>query len=586
MGERRVDGQGMSDVKIERLSKYLFSAPSWQRSIAIILVLGLVIDGASFRTDQWLLFFGTMGYIIPALAGFLLTSPLVEVSGKHIKRNRSAMLAMACMVFGIIISLSPVLFFVEGIFSLLYSISLGVIFAIRLLVLTAIVDYRVSKMVPAALTQSFAATFTASFFFDAPFILFALLMHLVFGGAILLFIWLVELPMKRNFNISALSFINAFIAHITDGSKTLDEYFREIGEAVYVPQASLFFSRKGKETVTFTVPNVHPGPMGEVGGGNLPKILHDGMGGNTLVAHGCATHDFNLVSEDEIPKIAAAVRASRHDLPCHSRATKSLRYEVESVQVLAQVFGDSILLVSTRSPEKTEDLDYSIGLAIMFEGRRHFENVLFVDAHNCMVDVTDPVMPASPIAYEYMRACAMATEASKHADQQECRVGFAHQLLPFSREEGFGDLGIQVMVVRVGGQYTAYVLFDGNNMHNGVREVIRGHILGLVDECEIMTTDSHVVNTISGKNPVGFRVPAEQILPFVEEAVKNAMDDCSPAEVAGSTAWCEDIVVFGSHRVSQLASTVNGMLSFLLPLALGILIFAFLLSFVAYFAIV
>jgi len=576
----------MSDVKIESLSKYLFAAPSWQRSIGIILVLGLVIDGASFRTDQWLLFFGTMGYIIPALAGFFLTMPLVHISGKSIKKNRSAMLAMSCMVFGIIISLSPILIFVEGVFSLLYSISLGVIFAIRLLVLTAIVDYRVSKMVPAALTQSLVAMFTASFFFDAPFILFVLLMHLVFGGAILLFIWLVERPMKRNFNISALNFINAFIAHITDGSKTLDEYFREIGEAVYVPQASLFFHRDRKEPFTFTVPNVHPGPMGDVGGGNLPKILHDGMGGNTLVAHGCATHDFNLVSESEIPKLIDAVRTSYRDLPFHATATKSLRYEVESVQVLAQVFGDSILMVSTRSPEKTEDLDYSIGLAIMFEGRRHFENVLFVDAHNCMVDITDPVMPASPIAYEYMRACAMATEASKHEAQHAARVGFSHQLLPFSREEGFGDLGIQVMVVRVGGQYTAYVLFDGNNMQSGVREAIRGHILELVDECEIMTTDSHVVNTISGKNPVGFRVPVEQILPFVEEAVRNAMEDCSAAEVAGSTAWCEDIVVFGSHRVSQLASTVNGMLSFLLPLALGILLFAFLLSFVAYFVIV
>ncbi|MDG6257160.1 MAG: DUF2070 family protein [Methanomicrobiaceae archaeon] len=576
----------MSDVTIERLSRYLFSAPSWQRSIAIILILGLVIDGASYRTDQWLLFFGTMGYIIPALAGILLTNPLVQIAGKSIKLNRSAMLAMACMVFGIIVSLSPILFLVGGIFSMLYSISLGVIFAIRLLMLTAIVDYRVAHMVPAALPQSAVAMVTASFFFDAPFVLFTLLMHLVFGGGVLIFIWLGERPLKRNFNISALSFINAFIAHITDGSKALDEFFRDIGEAVYVPQASLFFHREGKQTATFTVPNVHPGPMGEVGGGNLPKILHEGMGGNTMVAHGCATHDFNLVSEEEIPKLADAVRASRRVLPFSSTATKSRRYEVESVQVLAQVFGDSILMVSTRSPEKTEDLDYSIGLAIMFEGRRHFENVLFVDAHNCMVDVTDPVMPASPIAYEYMRACAMATEASKHEEQHAVRVGFSHQLLPFSREEGFGDLGIQAMVVRVGGQYTAYVLFDGNNMQSGVREAIRDRLLEFVDECEIMTTDSHVVNTVSGKNPVGFRVQTELIMPFAEEAVRNAMEDCSPAEAAGSTAWCEDIVVFGSHRVSQLASTVNGMLSFLLPLALGILLFAFLLSFVAYFVIV
>ncbi|MCK4270933.1 MAG: DUF2070 family protein, partial [Methanogenium sp.] len=322
------------------------------------------------------------------------------------------------------------------------------------------------------------------------------------------------------------------MAHNTDGSKALEEYFREIGEEVYVPQVTLFFRREGKgkqkgedeqttaelkqtdeheqkyeltdegkndlrndrkNEVIFTVPNVHPGPMGEIGGGNLPRVLHDALGKDTFVSHGCATHDFNLVSESEIQKIVDVVRDSREDVRFGQTAGRSRRYSYGSVQILAQRFGDSILMVSTRAPEKTEDLDYTIGLAIMSEGHSRFRNVAFVDAHNAMVDVTGPVMPASYIALEYLRACEKATEGEygcgdecEHERAGECNsageeypfsVGASHVAVPFTREQGFGDLGIQALVVRADGQNTAYVLFDGNNMEAGVREQIRERLL-------------------------------------------------------------------------------------------------------------
>ncbi|MDT8357569.1 MAG: DUF2070 family protein, partial [Methanomicrobiaceae archaeon] len=304
--------------------------------------------------------------------------------------------------------------------------------------------------------------------------------------------------------------------------------------------------------------------------------------GETLVAHGCATHDFNLVSEKEADKIIDAVRRSQEGLRYHQAATCSGRYSCGSVQVLVQGFGDSVLLVSTRSPLKTEDLDFSIGLAILADNRRHYSHVLFVDAHNSMVNVSLPVMPATLTAYEYMRACEDAVAGCVDEAESALRVGTGHVRLPFRREDGFGDLGVQVLVVEAGGQRTAYVLFDGNNMTSGLRERIRLPLLELVDECEVLTTDTHSVNTLSGINPVGHRVPLERFYPHVEEAVRKAIADLSPAEAAGATAWCEGVVVFGSHRISQLASTVNTMLIYIAPLGVGLLFFAFILSFLAY----
>lgn len=598
------------DAKLEGLSKYIFSAPSWRRSLGIILVLGIILDIACIVRGHEIQYFGMFGYAIPGVIAFLITKPIVELSGKVITWNRSALLAMACTVFCIIISLFPGFLFFEGSLWILYAVSLGFIFAIRLLVLVAIADYRISHMLIPALIQSGAGLVAGFFFFGQVFLLFAVSLHLLFGAGVILFLWLVERPLKQNFNISALNFINAFIAHNTDGSKALEEYFREIGEEVYVPQVTLFFRRegKGKDEVIFTVPNVHPGPMGEIGGGNLPRVLHDALGKDTFVPHGCATHDFNLVSESEIKKIVDVVRDSRESLRFGQTAGRSRRYSYGSVQILAQRFGDSILMVSTRAPEKTEDLDYTIGLAIMSEAHSRFRNVAFVDAHNAMVDVTGPVMPASYIALEYMRACEKATEGESGC-RDECgsageeypfSVGASHVAVPFTREQGFGDLGIQALVVRADGQNTAYVLFDGNNMESGVREQIRERLLaaefvdkdggvhaGLhVDECEVMTTDSHVVNTLSGRNPIGYRVSFEELYPYVEEAVNSALDDCSPAEVGGTTAWCEGIVVFGSQSISQLASTVNAMLVFIAPLGVAITMLAFIFSIVAYMIVV
>jgi len=97
-----------------------------------------------------------------------------------------------------------------------------------------------------------------------------------------------------------------------------------------------------------------------------------------------------------------------------------------------------------------------------------------------------------------------------------------------------------------------------------------------------MTTDSHVVNTITGKNPVGMEVPVSEFLPFVMKAVREAVDDLAPTESGASTAQCEHIVVFGSNRISQLASTVNAMLVFVAPLSLAMLLLAFLFSLIAY----
>ncbi|WML68011.1 MAG: hypothetical protein METHP_01581 [Methanoregula sp. SKADARSKE-2] len=593
------------DVKLGQLTKYIFTAPSWKRSLFLLILLGLVIDGANarawlslpfpnsiaftlpaavsyyFSLPEQFLFSGTIAFTIPAIAALVLTKPIIEYCGKTMTWNRSALLALACTVFGVIITLGSLVISVKLI-PLFYAISLGFIFGLRLFILVAISDYRLPRMLLPAFTQSGVGILAGILLFSPAFGLFALVLHTVFGLGFALLIWMIERPLQRAFRIRGLAFINAFIAHMTDGSKDMEEFFREIGEEVFVPQVSFFFHRSNAGPVIFTVPNLHPGPMGEIGGGNLPKVIHDHFDEETLVAHGCATHDFNLVSESEIGKVIETVKRSRDGIGYSAMAGRSGRITNGTAQVLYQRFGDSVLLVTTRSPHRTEDLDFSIGATIMAEGHRWFPHVAVVDAHNCMTDLSSPVLLATLTATEYQKASIDAMDACRTTPLYPFKIGVSHLLLPYAREQGFGDLGIQVLVSEVDGQRTAYILIDGNNMGEGVREYLLQQIHTKVDNAEVMTTDSHVVNTITGKNPVGMNVPVSEFSPYVMRALDEAIGNLEAAQAAASTARCEHIVVFGSNRISQLASTVNAMLVFVAPLSLAMLLLAFLLSLVAY----
>jgi putative membrane protein len=573
------------DVRIERLSRFFFIAPSWPVSLAIIIILGFIIDGASLRFGQNIRFFGSLCFTIPALTGFLATKPLVNLFSGQITWNRSALLALGCTVFLVIISLIGMVVSIS-LLPFSYAIALGFIFGARLVVLAAIADYRLSRVVLPAFIQSGMGILIGIYLFSPPFGLFGVISSVVFGIGFVLLIWAVERPLYRAFHIHGLNFLNTFIAHITDGSKTMEDFFHEIGEEVYVPQVSIFFRDDNGKGVLFTVPNIHPGPLGEIGGGNLPHYLQSAFSELVMVSHGTATHDFNLVAEDEIKIIVSAIKEASRNLVFSRDASKSYRYHHGSVSVLYQVFHDTLLIVSTRSPEKTEDIEFGVGMAIMAEGHRAFNNIAFVDAHNCFTGDISTVQPGTLAAYEYQSAALKAINEGPGLEKFPFRMGSAQVIPPYSRKEGFGDQGIEILIIEAGMQKTAYILIDGNNVQAGVRNLLRDHALTRVDEAEIMTTDSHVVNILSGKNPVGLNIPPELIIPYIDQALNEALQNLAPGEAAGSTALCERVRVFGSQRVVQMASTVNAMILFIPPLSAAVLLLAFLLSLMLYMIII
>lgn len=575
---------------LEGLSRLIVTPQDWKKSVLFIVLAGICIDLLGYagiftmKSENFVLpFFGIACFTLPGIFSVFMTNFLLSSYDRKISRDWSALLSALCVGVSIIFSFLPLTIFWDDL-EFFFAISIAAVFSLRIITLLVLADSRFSHVFFPAFSQSLFAGFTGTIFFSDEFFVFTFLLQLFFGGGMFLIVWLIERPLKINFGVSALGMANAFMAHVNDGSKALDAIFTELGEEVFVPQVTLFFKREGKDEIIFTVPNVHPGPLGEIGGSNLPFQLNALLGRYTLVPHGAATHDFNPVSPDETLKIASAVEGTRKDLVFSGKASRMVHFDEKPVHASAQVFGDSLLIIASRSPEVTDDLDFSVGLAIMEGGRRYFKNTAFVDGHNSMKDIAPAVHSGSKKAIEYMRTAEVAAGSMHDMDTFSFETGIFAVKLPFGRERGFGDLGVQAFAVRSGGEISVYLLFDGNNMVSGLRERIIDLVVGETDAgaCEVMTTDTHVVNIISGKNPVGGAVPLEDFSDYILHAVRGATDDLTPSEVAGSTAWCDGVRVFGSHKISQLASSAGAMIGLLIPVAVIILFLSLLTTVLVY----
>jgi putative membrane protein len=149
------------------------------------------------------------------------------------------------------------------------------------------------------------------------------------------------------------------------------------------------------------------------------------------------------------------------------------------------------------------------------------------------------------------------------------------------KQEGVGESGIKTMVIEVGGQRTAYVLFDANNMEIGFRQEIIDAVSNLeIDEIEVMTTDTHTVNTLSrGYNPIGIAKRAE-IIEYVKTSIQNAIDDLEKVEVGTGTEKIENLNTFGPKNSTELISTISSVVAVSKIIAPVLLITSLLIVFI------
>jgi putative membrane protein len=344
----------------------------------------------------------------------------------------------------------------------------------------------------------------------------------------------------------------------------------------------LAFRGGGRTKALVIVPTVHPGPFGHLGGSNLPEKLLGNLEDLTpavLVAHGPSTHDQNLATSGEVDKIGAKVRGMLAHLAYDGMVSPMVRVHHGAASVCAQIFGATALVVASQAPKPTDDLDAATGHAAVAAARAAgVEEALVVDAHNYLESGSGMVNFGSEESYDIVKAVEEAMGLALKQVGRGLRVGYAGRRTLSDPLRGLGPMGIQALVVEAGGQRTAYLLYDGNNMVPGLREEILAEIKGLGDEAEVLTTDNHVVNAfIPGFNPVGLRWDHRELVEMSRDLVKAALGDLEPVEAGTAADFVEDVHIWGNESAVRLTTAIQSIMAGLrinaaVSLALGVAI--------------
>jgi putative membrane protein len=613
-----------SQGNLAALSRFVFRAPDWPTSLGFALLIAAIAGVGAFESAFVLAdaYEGVFFVGIPTVVAAVLTAPVDRRLGGQFTHNRASLLALACEIVvvvaisaaSVIALLTPLAqtFVIDALL-----VALAGIFAFRLAVVMA-VSHRnpLRAAVPASIQTVTAAVllfvYSGTLRFlevggpilevflqradEAPpelllvapgdFLLLGT-MCVLYAVAVYVFIRVFERPWRRSLGVSALDFIQGFIGHIAEESRELEEFFEEIGEDAVVP-VTVFSARRadGTEKARFVLPMIHPGPMGEIGGGNLPKRVAEDAEGLAFPPHATAGHDFNLVTRSEVERLIDATDRAADRIEYSETASRSVRTSAGDVSVLGQAFGDDALLVASFAPTPTDDVEYGVGLSARTEARAAgLESVMLVDAHNCNDGLEGAdlghVAPGSHRSFDLYEALAETSERLVDCERHPIELGTAWEETPWDPEDGIGPLGIRVAAFRVDGEETAYVLIDGNNMEPGLRERIVDAV-DTVEEMEVMTTDTHVVNTVESVNQVGEAIDADELIERITSLVEQARSDYEPVSAGLATEHAE-VTVFGNDRTETLASHANAVISMGAPLAGAVILAVMAVSVLIFF---
>ncbi len=578
-----------SHAETTRMARRLFTAPSPGRMVLPILAFSvmeaflLVYPGL----DWVRIGIGALAIALPAYVAALLTKPVALALGGRMYFRRSFLLAFVGLIllgaFQVVAVALFTLLSAAGNVAYDPSVTIkvtvlgyGAILWVREVILSATSHSHHLRSLPAALLHPLLglATLAAWAPLDLSRIGVDLAVLAVFFLSAVAFTEIAKRPLLKSFGADGFkllrSALDVYGEMEAEGVAELEEFFGSISVASRIRVAGFAFRATKGIKALFLAPTVHPGPMGVVGGSDLPSKVASGIADltpNVLVAHGPTTHDENAATTAEVGKIAQTARTLVAAAAYGRAAGRACRVTFGRSTILAQTFGDTVLLVASFAPSPSDDIDNATGHAAVQEARlAGARDAIFVDAHNCLQPGAGLTLFGSEASHQVIECAKAATRAALAAPRGEPKVGYGRACGICSADQGIGARGIEAVVVEVHGQRTAYVLFDGNNMVPGMREAVRARIAGLVQEAEALTTDNHSVNlTMDGFNAVGAALDRETILRNAEAAVRDAIGNLEPVEAAAFSGDIPDFRIFGPQAASRLTTSINATMAVLRP---------------------
>lgn len=379
-----------------------------------------------------------------------------------------------------------------------------------------------------------------------------------------------------NLGVNGIRLVSAALAFSSGNKGELKDIISDIAYDIETYCGLIVIKRKGARDILMVSPSIHPGPFHGLGGADLQVQVDKAFSKkyDVIVFHGPATHDEDPASPDEISKLIDATKAELGNLKFGSNFGRLHKRDEGDMRVTGQFIGVP-LVTACKITGLSDDISAALG-AIVFEN-----GAILVDCHNRTsvshnvdfwkgtLTVRNHLMHGvlsygEPACFDFIKVAHATTQASvRKKTHGKTLTGFGKVKLA-SPQLGIGVLGVRSMAVKTEMETTVYVVIDGNNLIDGLREKIEAEIkakLG-VDHVIVCTTDSHEVNKIEGDlNPVGQRLTFDTVADACVASARAALSNLKESMAGGSVFTVRDLKILGVGTTRDLVTTVRTLVS-------------------------
>ncbi len=472
------------------ISYALFGAPATAVTLSMILVISVLLGGAGACIGSasivWGIIFGLAFVGAPSMLSAILAPPVVRRLGGELEWRSSAFISFHGAIFtGFFLLLGmgfsggdiPVTTRLMALcYVLLASYQYAVYFSI-----TGVGPIRLVLPSGVQFTSGMLILLAYAGWINSVTILLTIKV-MVSVIALLAVNYLVIHSMNHasedGLGITLLEFVGFFLELIYDRPLPLSSMFKDGGVVDDIGLDVLSLRGRGGSKALLIASGVHPGPVRGSGSYDLPSKLKKNMEdfGLVMLAHGASTHGQDPYG-DMSSDVNGAIIESLDGVAYSGAASDPIRASAGDARVIAQRFGDTVVLCSTFAPFPTDDVDPALGDRIRAAGVEKGLNVVYIDGHNSHGE-RGHVDSGTKRGDDLVSACRKAIEALVDVPLKPLRMGAASR-------------GSAALLMIDTGIKTAYVFMDSNNALPEAREYILKLLGNHADVVELMTSDSH-----------------------------------------------------------------------------------------------
>jgi len=373
------------------------------------------------------------------------------------------------------------------------------------------------------------------------------------------FLFLVDSPYKKAIGVSGTKHMSAFIDHFSTGDgRRLTEAIREICQKIETKNNWISIRKKGEVVAFLAVPGVHPGPVGTLGGSNLPIKIDPAIPGLCFAFHGASTNDHNPLRDEDLTRIAKAMVLASEDAE-YSNSCNSTVYDGQIPAAYVTGIGNGKIIFA--KPGDSDDILPELSARLERSSSNMNGRRVMIDLHNQEGWGRPPLAAGSKEGKMLEISASRAIKTSSLSKEGELRVGISH-IPGEDLSKGLGPGGLRTLIIEnhlssEEFHRTGIMLWDANGLAPGMNKELEAGLSGIVDELLLATTDNHYVNVKPGGfNPLS---DFEALLPSAKQALEEAIADISPAESAMGTVYVDGVEILGQGKQDKISAAANAI---------------------------